>query len=164
MGYPAAAFGLALPTWSALPVWNFAAIHSFVFHFVMVLYTSTLFIDGYRPRLADLKAAALPLAAGVISIFVFNKLAGTDFLYINGGKHVAFLEALVRTFGIYGYLFIFPVLLAIIWSAMFIPFELHARRAEARKKAESGEQSAEENIAEEKSADDAAATNAHSGK
>ena len=164
VGYPAAAFGLALPTWSALPVWNFAAIHSFVFHFVMVLYTSTLFIDGYRPRLADLKAAALPLAAGVISIFVFNKLAGTDFLYINGGKHVAFLEALVRSLGVYGYLIVFPALLAVIWTAMFLPFELHARRAEARKKAESGEQSAEENIAEEKSADQPAASPARSGR
>lgn len=164
VGFPAAALGLALPSWSALPVLNFASLHSFIFHFLMILYASFPLVDGYRPRLADLKRAAVPLIIGTVAIFTFNKIAGTDFMYINGGKHVAFLEALVRTFGIYGYLFIFPVLLAIIWSAMFIPFELHARRAEARKKAESGEQSAEENIAEEKSADDTAATNAHSGK
>ena len=92
--------------------------------------------DGYRPRFADLKGAALPLAAGLIGIFVFNKLSRTDFLYMNGGKGVGFLEALVGVFGEYGYLFIFPVLLAVIWTAMFLPFEIYARKKEKRERKE----------------------------
>ncbi len=136
VGYPAAALGLALPTWSVLPVWNFASIHSFVFHFLMILYTSMVLADGYRPRFADLKGAALPLAAGLIGIFVFNKLSRTDFLYMNGGKGVGFLETLVGVFGEYGYLFIFPVLLAVIWTAMFLPFEIYARKKEKRERKE----------------------------
>ena len=137
-GYPAAVFGLLLPTWSALPVFNFAAIHSFVFHFLMVLYTTLVLADGYRPRIADLKKAALPLIAGVIAIFIFNKLMRTDFLYINGGKQVAFLEALVRSLGIYGYLIIFPALLLAIWSAMFLPFEIYARKKERKARTADG--------------------------
>lgn len=159
IGFPAATLGLALPSWSALPVLNFASLHSFIFHFLMILYASLILVDGYRPRLADLKRAALPLAIGTAAIFTFNKIMGTDFMYINGGKHIAFLEALVRTFGIYGYLFIFPVLLVAIWSVMFIPFELHARKEEARKKAEDNAESADE-----KSADEAAASHAQNGK
>lgn len=130
VGFPAAAFGLAFPTWSVLPVWNFSSLHSFVFHFMMILYTAMVLVNGYRPRLKDLKRAAIPLAVSVVAIFVFNKIVHTDFLFINGGKGVGFLEALVGVMGVYGYLVIFPVLLAVIWTAMFLPFEIKARKKE----------------------------------
>ena len=132
ISFPAAAPGLAMPTWCVLPVWNFASIHSFVFHFLMILYAALLFADGYRPRLTDLWKAMIPFFVGVAVIFALNKILGTDFLYMNGGTGVAFLEALVRVMGIYGYLVVFPVILPVLWTAMFLPFELYARKKEKR--------------------------------
>lgn len=125
---PSALLGLILPTWNVLPLWNFAAIHSFVFHFTMILYSLMLFVDGYIPRLADLKKAVIPILTVCAAVFIFNKIAGTDFMYTNGGKGVGFLEALVAVLGNYGYLIIFPVLLVLIWSVMFVPFEIYERR------------------------------------
>lgn len=128
IAFPSAILGLFLPTWSVLPLWNFAAIHSFVFHFTMILYSLMLFVDGYRPRLADLKKALVPILAVSAAVFIFNKIAGTDFMYTNGGKGVGFLEALVGVLGNYGYLIIFPALLVVIWGVMFLPFEIYERR------------------------------------
>lgn len=137
MALPGAVLALATPSWCAMPVWNFSALNSWMFHILMIMYVVILLSGGYRPSFVHIRKT-IPILLGVIAcIFIFNKVANTDFLYMNGGKDVGWVAALAddKAMGMYGYLIIFPVIMAVLWTAMFLPFDLH--RIKKMKRAES---------------------------
>lgn len=125
---PAATLALVSPNWSVMPMWNFSGIQSEFFHIMMIMYAVMLLAGGYVPSFVHIRKAVLPMLGVIAAIFVLNKLIDTDFLFMNGGKSVSWLHSLVGIFGIYGYLFIFPLIMALLWTAMFLPFDLHRIR------------------------------------
>lgn len=129
---PGALLALATPNWSVLPFWNFSGISSFIYHLLLIMYPVMLIAGGYRPQFRHLRPALPFIALTAIAIFVLNKIIGTDFLFINGGKTVGWLRAMTKIFGIYGYLWIFPVIMALLWTIQFLPFYL-AERHSAKK-------------------------------
>ena len=131
---PGAILALLTPNWSVLPFWNFSGISSFLYHLLLIVYPVMLIAGGYRPQFRHLRPA-LPFIAGTaVAIFILNKAIGTDFLFINGGKTVGWLRAMTKIFGIYGYLWIFPVIMTLLWTIQFLPFYLVERHAEKNAK------------------------------
>ena len=131
---PGAILALLTPNWSVLPFWNFSGISSFLYHLLLIVYPVMLIAGGYRPQFRHLRPA-LPFIAGTaVAIFILNKAIGTDFLFINGGKTVGWLRAMTTIFGIYGYLWIFPVIMTLLWTIQFLPFYLVERHAEKNAK------------------------------
>lgn len=131
---PGAILALLTPNWSVLPFWNFSGISSFLYHLLLIVYPVMLIAGGYRPQFRHLRPA-LPFIAGTaVAIFILNKAIGTDFLFINGGKTVGWLRAMTKIFGIYGYLWIFPVIMTLLWTIQFLPFYLVERHAKQNAK------------------------------
>lgn len=129
ISFPGAVLALATPNWAVLPFLNFFNISSFAYHFLLIAYPFMLIAGGYRPQFGHMRPALPFIAAGAVVIFTINKLLHTDFLFINGAKTVGWLAATVNVFGIYGYLWIFPVIMAALWTIEFLPFYFVERRA-----------------------------------
>ena len=111
LSLPGALCALLFPTWTELPVTAFMHLHSFTVHILLMLYPLMLIYDGFEP---DLKAfvRTLPVDAAVVAgVFLFNKVFGTNFMFLNGsepGNPLALAEALL---GHPGYLVVFFLLL-----------------------------------------------------
>ena len=125
LALPGAILAMLTPNWSNLPVVNFAAFQSWFFHIMMIMYAVMLLAGGYVPSFVHIRKAIIPMLLVITALFVLNKLIDTDFLFMNGGKSVIWVSMLAQTLGIYGYLFIFPTIMALLWTAMFLPFDLH---------------------------------------
>ena len=136
VSFPGAVLALLTPNWSVLPFLNFFGISSFVYHFLLITYPFMLIAGGYRPQFGHLRPALPFVVAAVALIFALNKLLGTDFLFINGGKTVGWLSAMSDIFGIYGYLWIFPVAVTLLWTIEFLPFYLAKRHSQTHKENE----------------------------
>lgn len=124
---PGAVLALATPNWSVLPYWNFSGIQSFLYHIMLIMYPIALICGGYRPSFAHIRRTVIPILLCIAAIFGLNKLLGTDFLFINGAKTVPWLHSLTKIFGDIGYIWVFPVTIALLWTIMFLPFYLISR-------------------------------------
>lgn len=130
MSMPGAILALVTPGYAVLPIWNYSSILSYTFHIMLVMYPICLIAGGYVPRFDDLKKGILPLLLVVAVMYGVNKLLDTDFLYINGGRDVGWIAAFANLFGPVRDLYVlvlFPLLIAALWTALFLPFHLIER-------------------------------------
>ncbi len=116
---PAALAALFFPSWTALPPTAFMHIHSFTVHTELMLYPILLLADGFRPSFKRLLRTIPVIMAAVVGVFVFNKIFDTNFMFLNGagqGNPLSFFESLL---GDPWYLASIPLLLAIVWGALY---------------------------------------------
>lgn len=79
---PAALCAMIVPTWRAVPIWNFNHIHSETVHILLFLYPMMLLAGGYRPGKDSIPA----LIGFVLGMFCVAKpvdlLLGTNFMFL----------------------------------------------------------------------------------
>ncbi len=130
---PGAFFALLFPGWAYLPLQNALCIHSFTVHILLFLYPFLLLRGGFRPqfrRFLRRLPFCLPVVAGV---YVFNKIFGTNFMFLNFAGTGNPLSLFERFLGNPGYLAGIPILCALSWAVLYgVPAMLRRRERDAR--------------------------------
>ena len=124
---PAACAALLFPTWNSLPYANFMVLHSFSVHFLLALYPLALTVCGDmdpQPRFFP-RCFAL-LAAAAVPIWFFNRAFDTNFMFLMRADEGNPLKLFER-FG--SHLLGYPVLLSVVFAAMYLLLHMIRRRA-----------------------------------
>lgn len=124
---PTASMAMAFPDWTgALPCMNLMCIHSFSIHLLLVLYPCLLLYGGFIPSAKQL-FRLIPIVAFLAFVMYFvNGALGTNFFFVNGGgdgNPLIFLEKYIGGW----YRIAFPVIAAICWIPMYLPFRNKAK-------------------------------------
>lgn len=124
---PTASMAMAFPDWTgALPCMNLMCIHSFSIHLLLVLYPCLLLYGGFIPSAKQL-FRLIPIVAFLAFVMYFvNGALGTNFFFVNGGgdgNPLTFLEKYIGGW----YRIAFPVIAAICWIPMYLPFRNKAK-------------------------------------
>lgn len=123
---PGALFALVVPSWTALPMWNFFHIHSQILHIVLVMFPILLIVGGLRPQIKNLWKIFLIMLCMCAPIYFLNERLRTNFFFISGDDDNALLSALGRIFPDYRIGLLLVV--AVVWFIMFMPWELSKKR------------------------------------
>lgn len=127
---PAAAAALLFPSWTSLPPTSFMHIHSFTVHTELFLYPLLLIVGGFKPNFRRLLRALPFIAVTAAGVFMFNKAFDTNFMFLNGAGEGNPLSLFEGILGDPGYLLSLPLLLAVVWAAMYGVPALRMRFAE----------------------------------
>lgn len=120
---PGALMGLLFANWTHLPAFNFIHITSFLFHSIMVVYPLLVIAGGeHRPSLRRLPMCFGFLVAVSVPVYFFNKHFGTNYMFLNKPSPGSPLEWFENWFGNPGYLLGFVIMIAIVWTVMYVPF------------------------------------------
>lgn len=116
---PGAFFALVFPGWSYLPLKNALCIHSFTAHVLLFLYPVLLIAGGFRPSFRRF-ARTLPAAMAVVAIiYGFNRVFGTNFMFLaraGEGNPLSWFESFL---GSPGYLLGIPLIAALCWGVLY---------------------------------------------
>lgn len=119
---PAAFCALFMPTWTALPIWNYSHIHSETIHIMLFLFPMLLLADGYRPEKRDAKVLAAYICGLAIVDKGINAVLGTNFLFLTHNENnpaLMFLQNLTGPFynlGIVLFLIVFCSGMIFLWN------------------------------------------------
>ena len=128
---PTAIIALLCPSWASLPVMNFMHLHSLSCHILLTMFPVLLLTGGFRPKLKRF-LSDLPYAVPVvIFVYIFNKIFGTNFMFLNGGSTggtgnpLSFLETYLGSF----YLLGIPAIAVILYTVVYgIPYLISKRK------------------------------------
>ena len=118
---PTALMALVFPDWMNLPLINIMCFHSFSIHILIALYPAMLLFGGFRPSAARLIRIVPFIAVYGVAIYFINKALGTNFFFMNGPAEGNPLTILERYIGGW-YRIAFPIIAAIVWLPMYLPF------------------------------------------
>ncbi len=126
---PGAAAALLLPDWNYYPLFNWMTLCCFLLHALTVGYTLMLMAGGeLRPEPRRAPACLGLMLALAAPVYIFNKLAGTNYMFLNWPPErtpLAWFAFLGRP----GYLLGYLPLIAAVWLPLYgLPW------ARARKK------------------------------
>ena len=134
---PGAFMALIVPTWTAVPPWNFIFIFSTGYHIFLICYPIMLLAGGYKPDFRKLWIGALVLVGLCFIIFGINMFnnhmvdkTGNAVLWNSNFMFLNYPESLFLTManllGLKGrwYLITLPVLLGAIWVLFYAPWEI----------------------------------------
>lgn len=119
---PGALAALICPDWSVYPISSFLAASSFMLHILLVSYP--LMLVFARELTPDINQGAKMLGALLsvaVPIFIFDKLTGTNYMFLNFPAPASPLEwfaFLGRPWYILGYI----PLLSAVWGIIYLPF------------------------------------------
>lgn len=126
---PGAAAALLFPNWNAYPPLCFYALHSQIIHTLLAGYVVMLLASGdLRPSAKRLWCCAVFLLAVAPPLYFLNHRLDTNFMFLNWpspGSPLVFFEKL---FGTPGYLLGYPIMMAVAWTLMYLPFALRRRK------------------------------------
>lgn len=127
-GMPGGICALVFPDWCAYPPASFLSASSFLLHIFLVSYPIMLAVGG--DITPDFRRAPFMLGilfAVALPIFVFDRITGTNYMFLNSpapGSPLEWFSPLGRPGYILGYI---PLLL-IVWCVIYAPFGLKKRR------------------------------------
>ncbi|MBQ7365231.1 MAG: TIGR02206 family membrane protein [Clostridia bacterium] len=123
---PGALLAIICPSWTKLPLLNFMHIHSSSIHILLAVYPLMLLVGGeVAPRFREAWKFLLILLCLAVPAVITNLTLGTNYMFL-AKPDAAILPIFETIFG--NHLFGFPIILAVLWGAMFAPFEILLRR------------------------------------
>ena len=125
---PGAVVALIVPTWNDLPILNGMLLHSASVHIMLVMYPVLVLANGFCPSFRRLPKILCMLAAVAVPIYFVNKWLGTNFFFLARTENNPVLEMLAAVFGEKYFFLGLPLLLIIVWTLMYIPWALAARK------------------------------------
>ncbi len=129
---PTALLALVFPNWTKLPFANFMHWHSFTVHIMLFIYPLILVVGGdIKPRLKDFWRSLLLLVGMAIPVYGFNLLHDTNYMFLMEAPGGTPLEWFEGWFG--NHLIGFPVILVVLATAFYLPWELARLRSSRRK-------------------------------
>jgi len=128
MGWWGALSADLFPDWSSRPIlnvftWQSFTIHALIFGYVLML----LVADDLVPDVSNLWRVAVLVAAFATIGHLANLTWGTNFWFLNAGAPGSPLEGIQALAGDF-YVPVLIVLLAIIWTVLYAPWVIRARR------------------------------------
>jgi hypothetical integral membrane protein (TIGR02206 family) len=125
---PGAVIALFFPGWTSFPFLNFIHLNSFFIHIMLALFPLLLLAGGeLRPSARHLPFFFLCLTAVAPRIYLIDKATNANFFFLNvpgTGNPLAWFE---KYWGNPGYLAGFPILLIVVWTILYLPFEFRRR-------------------------------------
>ena len=118
---PGAAAALLFPGWPTLPLLNFLHIHSFIAHTLLLMYPLLLLAGGFKSDYRQLLKCLLLLIIISPVLYAVNKILVTNFMFLNHPGKDNPLALFEKWFGNPGYIAGFFVLLAIVWTILYLP-------------------------------------------
>ena len=126
---PAAVAALLFPDWNYYPIWNFMSIHGFFGHMLLTLYPVLLLVSGrVTPMLKNMWKSILFLAVTMIPIYIFDRITGLNYYFINYPPKDTPLTILYDVAGITGYRVLYTCLLVLMIFIMYIICKYWTRR------------------------------------
>ena len=125
---PGALFALATPDWTSFPAFSYHSIVGFLVHALLVAYPLMLVVGGdLRPAARQLPRCLLILLCCAVPVYGFNRIFGTNYLFLMWPSPGSPLEWFASFLGVPGYLLGYLPMLAAVWLVLYLPF---ARRKE----------------------------------
>jgi len=126
---PGALSALLFPNWTMYPFLNFMAIHSFIIHGLLILYPLLLLTSGeFKPNYKNLPKCMGFLLVITIPIYIFNKIFGTNFLFVNYPSPGSPLVPLEQIFGNPGYILGVVGVIIILWIIIYLPYMIYYKK------------------------------------
>jgi len=130
LSLPGALAALLTPDWTALPLFNFHALHSFIIHGMEMTFPLMLLAAReIRPNWRNLWRSCIFLLVTAPPIYFFNKAAGTNFFFLNTPAPHSPLSVFEQLLGNPGYILGLLGLLFAVWLVMYAPFAVAGRKA-----------------------------------
>lgn len=131
---PGALMALLFCNWTEYPFWNFMNIHSFLFHGWIVCYGVMELRSGrIKPSYVGIWQTAGLLAALAVPVFAFNRIYGTNFLFLNeaseGSPLVILWELFGTKYGHPGNLAAAAILAIAVFHVLWLLYRLAGRRS-----------------------------------
>ena len=121
---PGAAFALLTPDWTAYPPFSYHSIVGFIVHALLLAYPLMLVAGGdLRPEAKYLPRCLGILVCCAVPIAVFNHFFGTNYMFLSWPSPGSPLEWFASFLGSPGYLLGYLPMLALVWLALYLPFE-----------------------------------------
>jgi len=129
------ACALAFPDWATQPLFNIHTWQAFLIHGCLLAYSFMLLVSReLRPNVRQLWKVGVIVGVFVAVSLVANHAWGTNFWFLNVGSPGSPLQPLQDATGAL-YLPTLAVLVAILWTAMYLPWVLSDRRHPGRRQA-----------------------------
>ena len=126
---PGAAFALLFPDWTAYPAFSYHSIVGFLVHTLLVGYPLMLVCGGgLRPDPRRLPRCLAMLAALAAAVYVFDRAAQANYMFLLLPAPGSPLEWFARRLGNPGYLLGYVPMLAGVWVVLYLPFLIGLRR------------------------------------
>ena len=126
---PGAMMAMLFPSWSMLPLVNFMSLHSITVHFLLMLFPLLLLAGGMKPDYRLLPKCLLCVVIAAAVMYFINKPLGTNFMFVNYAEPGTPLTLFENWFGTPGYLIGMPIMLAVLWAIMYIPWIIAGKRS-----------------------------------
>lgn len=138
LSLPGACLALFFPDWSALPVWNFFCIYSFLLHGCSILQIVLIFQSTkFRPCLKRLPFCFVCIALACLPMIWLNHILDTNFFFLSFASPGSPLEWFGTHFG--NYRIGLPVCMAAIWLILYgVPGLAGMLRRKGRRGGKSG--------------------------
>lgn len=120
---PGSAAALLFPDWIALyPVLNFMNIYSYIWHMNLILFPVFLLVTGRaHPTIRHIHWCLLFLAAVSIPIYIFDRIADTNYLFINWPLAGSPIESIYNHMGKWwriGYAILVVIVVAAVYCVL----------------------------------------------
>jgi len=120
---PGAAFALLTPDWTAFPPLSYHSIVGFLVHALLIAYPLTQVVGGEEcPEAKYLPRCFAILVALAVPIYAFNRIFGTNYMFLIWPSPGSPLEWFASRLGNPGYLLGYLPMLAAVWLALYLPF------------------------------------------
>lgn len=131
MGWWGALAANLFPDWSTRPIFNVFTWQSFSIHGLIFGYLVMRLVGGdLVPDVRNLWRVVVISAVGGLIGFGANQAFGTNFWFLNAGAPGSPLEP-IQAFAGSLYVPVLLVLLALLWTLLYLPWIIRARRAKA---------------------------------
>jgi hypothetical protein len=129
---PASLCALFFPNWNTYyPLLNFFSIHSYTWHFLLLLYPWCLKRAGMvEPRMSHIWYEVLFLCCVVPPVLIFDKHFHVNFMFVNWPAEGSPLEWMEQVFGNPGYLLPYAIVIFLMLVAVYVPIERARKRRE----------------------------------
>ena len=129
LGMPGALSALLFPNWLNYPVYSLLSINSVFAHIIITGYALVLISSGIlSPQVRRLPRCAACLAGVAVPIYVFNKLTGMNYFFLNWPSEGSPLLIFGDLLGNPGYLLGFIPMLTAVWLVLYLPIVIAKRK------------------------------------
>ncbi|MBQ6569931.1 MAG: TIGR02206 family membrane protein [Clostridia bacterium] len=130
LSMPGAAMALLFPDWNtSYPPLNFFCIHSFYIHLLLFAFPLILIFNGeVRPKIKNLPKICAAILLLCPFIYLINVKFDTNFMFLNYPGEGNPLELFEKYLGNPGYLLGMPVIAAVVWSILYLPFFIKKKK------------------------------------